>query len=73
MTQPASREPDERDALIDDLLARCLRAPQSEQSDVLRNAAAEHPEVAQDLRERFDILAGFGLSGVVSDDEPPDD
>ena len=53
-------------AALEELLAACLRVPEGEQAGALESACLQHPELARDLRERFGILAGFGLASLVA-------
>ncbi len=55
---------------VEDLMARCLEAPSDERGELLERLRAEHPELAAELRARFDVLRGMGLGRVLASDTP---
>jgi len=61
----------ERSSELEDLLARILDAPDGERAGVLAAACAEHPDLAERIRERVAALERLGLLDGGHDPLPP--
>ena len=59
---------------VEKIMADCLERPATEWTEAITDACASHPELAEEIRGRFDALRRMGFDGSApADASPPDD